>query len=611
MCGIVGAFSKRQLDPGKCGKALDLLFHRGPDDQTAKYYEQNRLFFGHTRLKVIDLSNDANQPFVSDCGNYEIIFNGEIFNFKELRKSIEGEFSFRTSGDTEVLLNLYRKHGPDCLKLLNGMFAFAIYDKRERRLFLARDRFGIKPLFYALNEGVFCFASEIKPLLCLTGKSEPDNRMIGTYLATSHCDFSDRTFFADVRQLGAGHCMAFDFEGEAPRISQWYQLGAAPLDGSISPAGIEELVEETISRSIKRHLVADVAVGLNVSGGVDSSTLIHFASQHLGECHTFTQDFKGYSERPWVEEVTRGLSLHTHFADLGPRKIQDQLQNTVLHQEQPFGGVAVIGYSYLYSLAKKLGITVLLDGNGIDEIFLGYKKYHLEHLTDQKAEDGFSNLLREYCAFWQEDEQMALRRVEALAKNSSMIDGTAHQGLAAVSGDLRKLEHYEIPQIDTFECGVKNSAARDLLRTKIPRGLRFNDRMSMMHSRELRVPFLDYELVELAYSLPTSELLNASGTKAVMRKVLSKSVDRSIAFALKRSIQTPQNDWLADDYRDLVLDVLESDSFRGRGWIDVDKAKDQYQAYLQGDQSTSFFIWQWINLEYWARTFFDDRKFMQ
>lgn len=609
MCGILGAFAIEGLDPRRCETALDLLRHRGPENLTPRHYRDDRLFLGHARLKVLDLSDDANQPFVSDCGNYEIVFNGEIFNFKALRAQIEGEFAFRTSGDTEVLLNLYRKYGTDMLPRLNGMFGFAIYDKPRNRLVLARDRFGIKPLYYTLHDGALCFASEIKPILHITGRAAPNERMIATYLATSHSDFGEETFFSDVRQLGAGHVMVFDLAEQTAQTARWYRLERKPVLDQVPEREVLDLVEERIGAAIDRHLVADVDVGLNVSGGVDSSTLIRFTTQRLGGCHGFTQDFKGYSERPWVEQVARGFPLQTHFAELGAEDIRAHLQKTVRHQEQPFGGVAVIGYSYLYEMARDAGVTVLLDGNGVDELFLGYKKYHLEYLDDTKGGDGFAALLADYCAFWQEPENVALDRIRGLARNSSMIDGTAHQGRAAMSRDLLSLEQYGIPTVDLFDDAVRNSAARDLLYTKIPRGLRFNDRMSMMHSRELRVPFLDHELVELAYALPVSTLINRAGTKAAVRKVLGRSVDAAIASAPKRSIQTPQNDWLAKDYRDLVEDVLASESFRGRGWVDVDRAKAAYARYLGGDRATSFFIWQWINLELWARTFFDEKAY--
>lgn len=606
MCGIFGAFSPSGLDEFRCSRALDLIAHRGPDNRTLGLYRDGRLAMGHARLKVIDLTDDANQPFVSDCGGYEIIFNGEIFNFHELRDRMANQFAFRTASDTEVLLNLYRLHGPDMLDKLNGMFGFAILDRPRNRLFLARDRFGIKPLYYARRGDTFIFASEIKPILHMAGEARPDERMIATYLATSHCDFGEQTFFEGVRQLPAGGQMFVDLAGGNEATRHWYSLADAVGRTAVPAVDVAECVAETIGKAIDRQLVADVQVGLNISGGVDSATLVHFVTRALGSCHSFTQDFPGYSERPWVEEVARGKAVRAHFAELQSADILAELDKTVRYQEQPFGGVAVIGYSFLYAMARENDITVLLDGNGVDEIFLGYKKYHLEYLDELRGTKRFDQAVSDYCAFWGEERETVLARVAALTRDASMIDGTPHAAVADMGDALAKLDLYRLPQVHGFESSLRNSAARDLLHTKIPRGLRFNDRMSMMHSCELRVPFLDHELVELAYALPVERLIHAAGTKAVLRHIVADRISPKIAFAPKRSIQTPQNDWLASDWRDLVEETIGSLSFAQRGWVDPSRAREAYNGYLIGDRATSFFIWQWINLELWARTFFDE-----
>lgn len=258
-------------------------------------------------------------------------------------------------------------------------------------------------------------------------------------------------------------------------------------------------------------------------------------------------------------------------------------------------------------MAQQRGVTVLLDGNGVDETFLGYKKYHLEYLRELHGTPDFDRAISEYCDFWKETRTAAVSHVASLAQHSSMIDGTPHSPAVYMGDALSCLNQYSLPNVTGFGSDVRNSAARDLLHTKIPRGLRFNDRMSMMHSRELRVPFLDHELVELAYSLPLDHLINAYGTKSVLRRALADWTNSEIAYAPKRSIQTPQSDWLANEWRDLVEHVLSSKSFLERGWVDPNRARKAFNAYLTGDRRTSFFIWQWVNLELWARAFFDER----
>jgi len=572
---------------------------------------ENCVALGHARLKILDLSNSANQPLSSDCCRYEIVFNGEIYNFRELRNELSGQFNFRTTSDTEVLLNLYRRFGIEMLERLNGMFAFAIYDHAENSIFLARDRFGIKPLYYALKGDTFIFSSEIKPILSMMRTAEPDMRMISTYLNTSHCDFGQETFFEGVRQIPSGCQMTFDLNRRSFKIFRWYSLQDKVQNNNLPCLlDIKGCVSEALQRAVERNFIADVQVGLNISGGVDSAILIDIATQKLNDLHSYTQDYKGYSERPWVKETSRNKLISTHFVELSSRDILSALEDTVFHQEQPFGGVAVIGYSFLYSLSKKYNTTVLLDGNGIDEAFLGYKKYHIQYLIELRNSQEFNQILGEYCHFWGESRSTALSRIALFSQSSNMIDGTPHSSDVCMSDELSNFVNYDIPNITHFKSITRNSALRDLLHTKIPRGLRFNDRMSMMHSRELRVPFLDHELVELAYSIPIEQLITTHGTKSIIREVLASRVDPEIAFAPKRSIQTPQNDWIGCDWREFIEDILFSPQFAQRGWIDSQKAQKSYENYLSGNRSTSFYIWQWINLELWARMFFDRKVYL-
>ena len=605
MCGILGSISNENLNIERCIDSLKLLSHRGPDYSSYKIHLNSHFFIGHTRLKIIDLSNDANQPFVSNCGGYEIVFNGEIFNYKEIIKNHKNLSFCRTNSDTEVLLNLYILYGSKMLDFINGMFAFAIYDKKKGNLFLARDRFGIKPLYYIHDQNNFYFSSEIKPLILLNGKSSPNNKMISTYLKTSFCDFSKYTFFKSILQLEAGSYMDINLENLSIKTKNWY--GVQNLLKNNSENNVDKIssLDSIFKKSINLHCISDVEIGLNISGGVDSSLLISYIKNTLGKFNTFTQDFENFSEKYWVEKLINSEFINSNILNIKYTDILSNLQNTIRHQEQPFGGVAVVGYSILYELAKKLGIKVLLDGNGIDEVFLGYKKYHLQYLVDQKNSSNINGLIDEYCKFWNTDKNYLNKKLKDFNSSSAYIDGSHHSGKNCISEDLYKLNSYEIPKINIFEDNVRNNAAEDLFFTKIPRGLRFNDRMSMMHSCELRVPFLDHKIVEYAYNLPVEDLINQFGTKSIVRKVLSKYVKKEIAYAPKRSIQTPQNDWLSKELKPLVLDVINSKSFNERGWFKTRVVAQTYEDYLSSNKSSSFFIWQWLNLELWAREFFD------
>lgn len=599
MCGIIAAFDKHGINQSRLAGALSDLRHRGPDAQRFEVLDKGRLFLGHARLKIIDMSDDANQPMVSPCGRYTLVFNGEIYNYRQLREEVQGGWPWRTQGDTEVLLALYARMGPDCLNLLNGMFAFAIHDRVDNTLFVARDRFGIKPLYFVRSRAGWSFASEIPALLRQMDQVKPDLRTIRTYLETGIYDFGAPTFFEGVSALEAGCWMQIDLQSGQEAKGRWYNL----LDHIPDLSGLTEndLVDETerlVRTAISDHLVADVAVGLNVSGGVDSSMLVRMAIAQLGHAHLFTQDYEGYSEEPWVREIAHGGMLH--IQRLALVDIDASLRAVVRCEGEPFGGVSVCGYDFLYRAAQAEGVTVLLDGNGVDECFLGYKKYHQMYLQTC-ANEIRAETEHGYMAFW--GEQYAGAK---LAKRSIVaIDGTVPIFPGAISQALTDCaELYSIPRVSHFEDAVKNAAATDLLYTKIPRGLRFNDRVSMAHSRELRVPYLDHRLVEFAMGVPTQLLLNVKGTKAIFRQAAARHMSSKVAYAPKRSVQSPQREWLASGWRPMVETILNSESFNDRAWIDPGKAQRAYAEFVRGGEN-SFFVWQWINLELWAQTYLD------
>jgi asparagine synthase (glutamine-hydrolysing) len=284
-------------------------------------------------------------------------------------------------------------------------------------------------------------------------------------------------------------------------------------------------------------------------------------------------------------------------AELDLARISAYLDATVRAQAEPFGGVFVCGYNALYEAACKEGVTVLLDGNGVDESFLGYKRYHQIYALSAEDDAELARRCREFESFWGQ----APRKLVPGAS----IDGTDGLRPGALSAELKDAELLHIPTLSGFKDPVRRAAAEDLLYAKIPRGLRFNDRVSMAHSRELRVPYLDHRLVEFAFGVPSHLLLNERGGKALFRDVLARYAPASVAYARKRSVQSPQREWLAEGWRPMVESILGSERFAGRGWVDPSAAKKAYAEYLGGAQENSFFIWQWLNLELWARAYLD------
>lgn len=602
MCGLIVAWDPAGLEDAPLVAALADIRHRGPDAQAAVSRENRKLHLAHTRLKIIDTSDDANQPFVSPDERWALVYNGEIYNFRELRDEIGDRWPWRTHGDTEVLLAAWTLWGAECLHRFVGMFAFAIHDAERHTVTLVRDRFGIKPL-YRVTEGTRrVFASEIPPLLRFQGNVSADRSTIRTYLELGLYDHGEHTFFEGVRVLLPGHLTQVDLRSGEEETARWYRLADHVTDHTgIEEAELIDEAERLALQAVSSHLVADVAVGLNVSGGVDSSMLTRASIGKLGAAHLFTQDYPDYSEERWVREISEGGILHISrlsFAD-----IDRLLAPVTAIQAEPYGGVTVCGYDALYDQADRQGITVLLDGNGVDESFLGYERYHQAWVWAAAGESERLHRLNEFRGFWGHEP------ANQSGETGVAIDGTVSTCAEAVAPTLRSTAIVRpSPAIADFACPVKNLAAADLSHNKIPRGLRFNDRMSMAHSKELRVPFLDHRLVEFAYGVPSAMLLGSSGSKGLFRKVAARHMPSTVAFSAKRSVQSPQREWLANEWRVRVDDILKSDSFGDRQWVDPPAAKRAWDRYLGGNRFNSFPIWQWINLELWSRRFLDHRR---
>lgn len=606
MCGLLGIFRPGGVDRNEAKRLLDMLAHRGPDAEGLWQSEDRGLILGHRRLKILDLSNAANQPMQSPDGRFTLVYNGEVVNYRELRAAYRGSWHFATNGDTELLLALLAERGIEALNECVGMFAFALFDSKRQRLTLARDRFGIKPLYITrLDDGGLAFASEIPPLLKLQRTVKADLDVVRTYLETALYETGRRTFFLGIESVVPGSVVEIDFVSGTWTEKRWYNLAEHLLD--LSGTNELELIEEgsrRIETAIADHLIADVRTGLNVSGGVDSSTLVSVARKHVADIHLFTQDYEPpYSESSWVRQVAGESPLH--LQQLNEDHIRQVLDKTVRLQAEPFGGVFVAGYDYLYQAADHEDVTVLLDGNGVDEVFLGYQKYHAAAVRLAKNESEWRSLALGYSRFWQSVPPPR----GVVDFQGQAIDGSDGARPEALADRIRR-ESLLLPKQEIgpgFPDPIRAMAAMDLFSTKIPRVLRFNDRMSMVRSKELRVPFLDHRLVEFGFAVPIHYLLDSSGSKALFRRIAARWIPGEVARAVKRSVQSPQREWLAGPWRSMVEDVLASDSFADRGWVNPLMARRFYHDYLNGVQNNSFFLWQWLNLEWWARAFLDDQ----
>jgi asparagine synthase (glutamine-hydrolysing) len=557
MCGIVGIIGK-DASEAKLDEMLLIQKHRGPD-ATGKYLENN-VVLGHNRLAIIDLSADANQPFFSKDKRFVLVYNGEIYNYLELRQELEATYDFHTASDTEVLLAAYLKWGNDCLSRLNGMFAFAIWDSERRELFAARDRFGVKPFYYAQKDGSFYFASEIKTLFAGGIPKKTNDKVWASYFAYGSYGMLYETFWDGIVQLAGGHYL--NYKNSKLTITRWYHFEEAikKHQQKLSIDEVKAAYQELLDSSIKLRFRADVPVGFNVSGGLDSSTLLALVNRNEKggniNAYTFYTGDPNYDELPWVEDLMVNTKNPLHKIKLTASEVKELGTTMSQFQDEPYGGVPTLAYSRIFNQARKDGVIVLLDGQGMDEQWAGYDYY--------------------------------------VKNNDSVIQGVNKSPLRpdVLSASFFKLAikpDYPKP----FNDEVLNLQYRDLFYTKIPRALRFNDRVSMAASTELREPFLDYRLVEFAFAQPLEYKIKQGVQKYILRTIVTDYLSDSIRYAPKRPLQTPQREWLAKELRPWVEE--EIDLISDHKWFDKERLKKELNAYFAGDQDSSFHIWQWLN----------------
>jgi asparagine synthase (glutamine-hydrolysing) len=586
IAGIIGNYNPHQLDA-----MLLSQHHRGPDF-TGKYTDEGFATLGHNRLAIIDLSPHSNQPFFDTSGRYIITFNGEIYNYIELKAELKNQYDFKTESDTEVLLAAFIIYGKQCLAKLNGMFAFAIWDSQEKKLFAARDRFGVKPLYFSIYNNTLFFSSEIKALHAAGIPKLPNEKVWASYFAYGSYGNPDETFWEDINQLPGGHFL--EYENENLIIKKWYcfeeEVAKRPKNLTYNQAKEKYLI--LLKDSIKLRFRADVPVGFNSSGGLDSSVLLAMVNdfychpelvegRQLTENHlrtpevsvqtdnveeqlskinayTFYTNNLNYDELPWVEMMMAKTQNPLTKVLLRADEVPDLAYKISWQQDEPFGGIPTLAYAKIFEQARKDKVLVLLDGQGMDEQWAGYDYYTQEN-------------------------EATIQGVTNSPYKTNMLSDSF----------LAKAEKPVYPK--PFNDVVLNKQYRDLFYTKIPRALRFNDRISMAFSTELREPFLDYRLVELTFSLPLDFKIKNGITKYMLREIALEFLSDDLVFAPKRALQTPQREWLAEDLKDWVgLCFNEIENSKFGDWFDIDTLKKELELYFEGNSQSSFHIWQCI-----------------
>ena len=600
MCGLAGMVDFDQPPERQVVERwLDDLAHRGPDGRGV--FVDDAACLGHLRLAIIDLSDAGLQPMAD--GELQLLHNGEIYNYVELREELATKgHRFRTATDSEVILAAYREWGERCVERFNGMWAFCIWDARRQTLFCSRDRLGVKPFYYRVDGARLSFASEPWPLR----RGETNLRAVHDYLEQGYLDEGDETFFTGVFRLPPAHSLTFGAEGL--RLRRYWSL-----EPGKPPADAVETVRETVLDAVRLQLRSDVPVGTCLSGGIDSSS-IAVAVAHLGHEHqkTVTAYFEdaGFDERPFARAVVDQIGAEPHWVTFDAAQLASDLPSIVQAQGEPFGSTSICAGWYVMRAAREAGLTVMLDGQGGDEIFAGYRASFGYRLADMIRSGRVVDAAGELRAFagrhgapWAAvalatphvPERLRLAARGRLRGSSSLVGPALREGAAAPTRNG-----------SAFPDRLRRQLELLLTARGLPELLRYEDRNSMAHSLEARVPLLDHRLVELAFSLPGDELIRKGETKSVLRRALRDLLPPKVAARRdKLGFVTPESRFMRGALGDLAADVFASGSFRDRGFVDARAASRRLERHRRGEVTGGMELWRALNLELWARRFLD------
>ena len=649
MCGIFGLWhtDKRSIAPAVVQQATTTLKHRGPDDEgylfantdtrrvvacagldtdpalelrpvAALAGEAYDLAFGFRRLAILDLSPAGHQPMGCDQGRYWLVFNGEIYNYVELRSELKRlGHTFRSTSDSEVLLTAYRQWGRQALNRLVGMFSLAIFDAQQRMLFLARDFFGIKPLYYTFWPGNFAFASEIKALLELPGVERRANpQRVYDYLRFQLTDHGRETLFVGIYQLPAAHYLEIplDRPDDIPQPSRYWQIDLTRRS-QLSFAEAGQRLRDLFLNNIKLHLRSDVPVGAALSGGVDSSAIVasmrHLQGQDLDlYAFSYIASDPKISEERWIDLISRASQATTHKMQPKSEELVSDLTRLISIQDEPFGSTSIYAQFRVFQAAQQARIKVMLDGQGADELLAGYFPYLAARLGSllrqirwlaarrflgqaaHTTQNGKFPLLLEAAKLLLPPHfQKVGRQLAGKSLYPPWINGDwlAEQG-------VNKQFHWHFGR-DVLREQLHTSVAE----ISLPMLLRYEDRNSMAYSIESRVPFLTPDLVNFVFALPESFMIAPdTTTKAIFRQAMRGIVPDAILDRRdKIGFQTPEKTWLTD-LRPWVEGVLNSDAAHDIPALQLSEIDKEWQAILQGRTMFDFRVWRWVNLIQWV-----------
>jgi asparagine synthase (glutamine-hydrolysing) len=636
MCGIAGFVSPRAEVDGKALlRMTEIIRYRGPDDAGHAIFTKDRgapvldvsandnivgnVGLGHRRLSIVDLSPLGHQPMSYADGRYWLTYNGEVYNYLELRGELEAlGHSFVSETDSEVILAAYSQWGADCLQRFNGMWAFAIYDSHEGKIFLARDRFGIKPLYYWRSpQGDFFFGSEIKQFTVLDGwKAVMNPQRCYDFLIWGLSDHTNETMFDGVMQLRPGHYITMNANSSEMHIVQWYKLLRRPTNNTDDNAAKE--FHHLLNDSVRLQLRADVPVGSCLSGGLDSSSIVCLMSQQLAgrtQQKTFsaTASVEKYNERQWIDAVVEKTGVQPHFVEPSLGALYDVAEKITWHQDEPFGSTSIYAQWNVFELAAKNDVTVMLDGQGADEQLGGYHGFFAPLFYALLKSGRWGELVCEMIAVKKLHGYSYKRSAEGVL--NMMLPDFIKNPLRRIFGKCQKLPDWLNIQklganpvdpnhiLGSYTDSIASLSQAQLTASNLQMLLHWEDRNSMAHSIESRVPFLDHRLVEYSLSLKNKDKISGGMTKLVLRRAMNGILPDKIRDRVdKLGFATPEEVWLREKGTALFRQKLE-DAVRNLDGIVKHDVMQYFEDVVSGRKAFSFVFWRIINFAQWVKLF--------
>ena len=599
MCGIAGQFvlNGEEADADLVAAMAERLRHRGPDGEGT--YFSGPVGLAHRRLAIIDLSDEGRQPMANEDGSLWIVFNGEVYNYLELREDLRAlGHRFATATDTEVVLHAYEEWGRDCLHRFNGMWAFAIWDNRRRELFCARDRLGVKPLYYTLAGGSFLFASEIKALLAhpAVGR-KPNDRMLATFLAWGVADHTGETMYDGIFQLPPAHSIVVSAEGAGEPERYWdLVMNAAP--GGADDDAAAGRVRDLLTDAVRLRLRSDVPVGTCLSGGIDSSTITFLINdllraerpESVGDRQkTFSVCFDDprFDESRHIDTVVAATEVASHRITPDTEGLWEDIGRLLYMQDEPFASLSIYAQYCVMRLASD-EVKVVLDGQGADEQLAGYIAYQMPYVRGLLRQGRVLAALRE--------------AVGGARHHRSFFSWAIRQSL--VRSERRELLLGDAPEVLRYAGSLDEVLAREITASNLPLLLHWEDRNSMAFSIEARVPFLDYRLVEYLAGLPLDQKIRGGVTKYVLRRAIRGLVPDAVRCRMdKMGFVTPEEVWMKDELRPHILDLFSTPEFSRRPFWDAERVLQNYREFLDGKSEYSTEFWRIACAEVWLRQF--------